>query len=325
MKSAAEFKSFYDSELLPSLNILEEDRKKLVNGGFKWAAIGLIPFAISLAINKGNVIEASWFVLFAGVILCGGLYLILNLRKIKEIKDRFKNEVIAKMVKAIDPSLQYQASGHIASYDYHKSKLYLQDINRYKGDDLVMGRVGQTAIRFSELLTEMETTKTDSKGNKSKQITTIFKGLFFVGDFNKNFKGETIVLPDTAESIFGSIGTMFQKWNFQRDQLVKLEDVEFEKAFAVYSNDQIEARYILSTSLMQRILQFKAKTKKGMRMSFIGNEVFIAVPLSENLFEAPFFSSMAKYERIEGFNKYLVLFIGIVEDLNLNTRIWTKE
>jgi hypothetical protein len=325
MKSAAEFKSFYDTELLPSLTTLEGDRKKLVNGGFKWVAIGLIPFAISLVINQGSVFEGSWFLLFAGVILSGGLYLILNLRKIREIKDRFKNEVIAKMVKAIDPSLSYDANGCISSHDYHKSKLYLSDINKYKGDDLVTGKVGQTAIRFSELLTQMEKETRDSKGNKSKQVTTIFRGLFFVADFNKHFIGETVVLPDTAENLFGSFGTMFQKWNFQRDQLVKLEDVEFEKAFAVYSNDQVEARYILSTSLMQRILQFKAKAKSGIRLSFIGNEVFIAVSLSENLFEAPFFSSMAKYERIEGFNKYLILFIGIVEDLNLNTRIWTKE
>ncbi len=229
------------------------------------------------------------------------------------------------MVKALDPSLSYNPTGYISSGDYHKSKLYLSDINRYKGDDLVTGTIGKTSVRFSELCTQMEKETRDSNGKKSKTVTTIFRGLFFVADFNKKFIGETIVLPDTAESLFGSMGTMFQKWNMQRDQLVKLEDVEFEKAFAVYSNDQVEARYILSTSLMQRILQFKAKSRSRISLSFIDSEVFIGVPLSENLFEAPFFTSMVKYERIETFNKYLILFIGIVEDLNLNTRIWTKE
>lgn len=318
MKSPEEFRSFYDRELLPTLQNLEAERKKLVNGGFKWAAIGLIPFLLSL------VVGGVFFLLF-GVLLAVGIYLLMNYKKIGEIQSRFKAEVIAKMVKSIDPSLSYQAAGRISESDYHKSKLFVSEINRYKGDDLVAGNVDKTAIRFSELCTQMEKTTTDSKGNKSKQITTIFRGLFFVGDFNKKFIGETVVLPDTAESLFGSLGTMFQKWNFQRDQLVKLEDPEFEKAFAVYSNDQVEARYILSTSLMQRILQFKNKSKKTPRLSFIQNEVFIAVPVSENLFEAPFFSSMLNFATIEGFNKYLVLFIGIVEDLNLNTRIWTKE
>jgi hypothetical protein len=325
MLNAAEFKSFYDRELLPSLQTLEGDRKKLMTGGYKWAAIGLIPFAISVLLVGGNVAEGSWFLLFAGVGLGGGLYLILNYKKIGEIQTRFKNEVIAKMIKAIDPSLSYQAHGLISSSDYHKSKLYLSEINKYKGDDLVTGMVGKTAIRFSELLTQMERETRDSKGNTSKSVTTVFKGLFFVGDFNKKFIGETIVLPDTAENLFGSLGTMLQKWNIKREQLVKMEDPEFEKAFCVYSNDQVEARYILSTSLMQRILQFKLKAKATVSMSFIANEVFIGVPLSSNLFEAPFFSSMVNYDRIENFNKYLILFIGIVEDLNLNTRIWTKE
>jgi len=325
MKTPDEFRSFYDRELLPTLQTLEHDRKKLINGGYKWFAIGLIPFAISIAVNKGNVGNPSWISLLFGVAISAGLYLVLNYKKIGEIQARFKSEVIAKMVKSIDPSLSYSHSGRISETDYHKSKLYLNDINRYKGDDLVSGMVGKTAIRFSELCTEKETRTRDSNGKESKHIEKIFRGLFFVGDFNKKFIGETIVLPDTAESIFGSLGTMFQKWNMSRDQLVKMEDVEFERAFAVYGNDQVEARYILSPALMQRILQFKQKTKSKVRLSFIASEVFIAVPLSENLFEAPFFSSMVKFETIEGFNKYLVLFIGIVEDLNLNTRIWTKE
>lgn len=325
MINATEFKSFYDRELLPSLQNLEGDRKKVVSNLYKTMAIGLAPFILSVIVNQGNVFDGSWFVLGAGVIIAIVVYLIMNYKKIGEIKARFKSEVIARMVKAIDPSLSYQADGCVSSSDYHKSKLYLSQINKYKGDDLVQGMVGKTAIRFSELLTQMEKETRDSKGNKSKTVTTIFKGLFFVGDFNKKFIGETIVLPDTAESLFGSLGTMLQKWNIKRDQLVKMEDPEFEKAFCVYSNDQVEARYILSTSLMQRILQFKVKTRSNVSMSFIQNEVFIGVPLNENLFEAPFFSSMVKYERIESFNKYLVLFIGIVEDLNLNTRIWTKE
>ncbi|MEI9921550.1 MAG: DUF3137 domain-containing protein [Bacteroidota bacterium] len=321
MQTPEEFRSFYDRELLPTLQTLESDRKKLINGVFKWIAVGLIP-GLTASLIFGS---PDFFWIAVPVALAIGLYLLINYRKINEIKTRFKNEVIAKMVKTIDPSLSYNASQCISSNDYHKSKLYLQNINRYKGDDLVTGKVGQTYIRFSELCTENETKSRDSNGRESKSVERIFRGLFFVADFNKKFIGETIVLPDTAESLFGSFGTMFQKWNMSRDQLVKMEDVDFEKAFAVYSNDQVEARYILSTSLMQRILQFREKTRSKIGLSFIDSEVFIAVPLKENLFEAPFFSSMIKFDMIDGFNKYLVLFVGIVEDLNLNTRIWTKE
>ena len=46
-------------------------------------------------------------------------------------------------------------------------------------------------------------------------------------------------------------------------ELVKLEDPEFEKSFVVYSGNQTEARYILSTSLMRRILDYKVNCKKN--------------------------------------------------------------
>jgi hypothetical protein len=133
------------------------------------------------------------------------------------------------------------------------------------------------------------------------------------------------VLADTAESAFGSLGTFFQKMNMSRPKLVKLEDIEFEKAFAVYGTDQIEARYILSTSLMQRIMEFRKKTGKNIAMSFIDSNVFIGIPVSKELFEAPLFSTLVSYPMIAEYYNYLAMCIGIVEDLDLNTRIWTKE
>ena len=47
--------------------------------------------------------------------------------------------------------------------------------------------------------------------------------------------------------------------NFSRPPLVKLEDPEFEKHFVVSGEDQVEARYILSTCLMQRLTDFRNK------------------------------------------------------------------
>ena len=49
------------------------------------------------------------------------------------------------------------------------------------------------------------------------------------------------------------IGQKLQSFTtaFSKRQLIKLEDPEFEKLFAVYGDDQIEARYILTPALMQ--------------------------------------------------------------------------
>ena len=104
-----------------------------------------------------------------------------------------------------------------------------------------------------------------------------------------------------------------------------MENIEFEKEFVVYASDQVEARYVLSTKLLQRILDFKNKTGNKIYVSFIDSNVFIAISLNKNLFEVSYFKSLLNRGVIDSFNSYLELCVGIVGDLDLNTRIWTKK
>jgi hypothetical protein len=133
-----------------------------------------------------------------------------------------------------------------------------------------------------------------------------------------------VVLPDTAERMLGKFGQNLQSMS-SRGQLVKLENPEFEKEFCVYSDDQVEARYILSPSLMQRIVEFKRKWDTKIYMSFRDSKVYIAIKMNKNLFETRLFKSIEDFNFIEENIRFLILITGIVEDLNLNTRIWSKE
>jgi Protein of unknown function (DUF3137) len=153
----------------------------------------------------------------------------------------------------------------------------------------------------------------------------VFKGLFFVGDFNKYFQGQTLVVPDHTERYLGSLAQDLQALNTQRGQLVKLEDPEFEKLFAVYSTDQIEARYILSTSLMQHLVDFTKKSRRDTFVSFINDKIYIAIKYDEDLFEPKLFKTMIDFEPIREYFETLQLMMGVVEELNLNRRIWTKS
>jgi hypothetical protein len=156
-------------------------------------------------------------------------------------------------------------------------------------------------------------------------VETIFRGIFFVADFNKEFKGRTLVLPDTAERLFGRmIGNFLQSHNKERPPLVKLEDPEFEKLFVVYGDDQIQARYILSPSLMERMVSFRRKTGKKAFFSFVENKIMMAVPYDRDLFEPRLLRSVMDPSEMEDHFENLEHIIGTVEDLSLNTRIWGK-
>ena len=113
--------------------------------------------------------------------------------------------------------------------------------------------------------------------------------------------------------------------NIFRGQLIKLEDPEFENHFVVYGDDQIQARYILSMSLMERIVEFRKKTGRKIYLSFVGSKVFVAASYTKSLFEPRLFRTLLDFEPIREYFEDLQLTIGIVDDLNLNTRICSKQ
>jgi len=194
----------------------------------------------------------------------------------------------------------------------------------FTGEDHFRGRLGKTDIEFSEVTAKQKNRSETGSGQKNDYII-IFRGLFIVADFNKHFRTRTVVLPDTAEKLFGKFGQILQSASSGRGRLVRLEDPVFEKEFCVYGDDQVEARYILTPSLMERIIAFRRKWKTKVSLSFIDSKVYIAISMNRNLFETRIFRPVADYSFMEETLRFLVLLTGIVEDLNLNTRIWTKE
>lgn len=319
MKTLDDLRQFYDTALLPELQLLEQKRKAVLG---KLKVILIIMACISAA---GVIIfltnsKLGPIPIIIAVVLCailgGFAWGIIT----KDLRRQFKYAVIEKLVNFIDTNLEYNPNGHIPKEQFNQSKIFHTQPNRYKGDDLVVGKIGQTRIKFSEL-----DAKHESGSGKNRHVVKIFKGLFFIGDFNKHFYGQTIVLPDAAEKLLGRFGQALQKMNLMRGNLVKLEDPEFEKEFVVYSSDQIEARYILSTSLMQRILDFKAKTGQTIYLSFIGSQIYVAVSYPRDLFEPQYFKTMLDFAPIQEYFEDLQLAVGIVEDLNLNMRIYSKE
>ena len=322
MKSINDLREFYLKSLRPDLQVLEGKRKEIIRkiGLFAFPSlvivIGCLIFLLMREEELALVLIPLVFLLIVNVIA----YHFLTRQFIVD----FKGKVIQPIVKFIDPSLQYRRDDRISIAEFKESRIFRHRIDRYRGDDLVWGTLGATQMKFSEVHAEYKTETRDSKGRKQTHWHTIFKGLFYMADFNKHIKGETVVLPDTAERLFGRLGKKLQALNKSRGQLIHLEDPEFEKHFAVYGNDQVQSRYILSTSLMKRIMDFKKKTGKGIYLSFLGTKVYIAVRFIKNLFEPKLFKTLLNFEIVrEYFDDFMIAY-GIVEDLNLNTRIWSK-
>lgn len=328
MRSLAELQQ----ELEPILRDLELQRTQSVREFSQMALISSVVGGLLTLLGVG-IFQSVWGFLPLGIALL--VIGVSYFNRANAWRTAFKSHVITRLVKAIDPNLRYHPTGLITRTEYEQSLLFhnAPEPDRYTGEDLIEGQVKQTEIRLSELHTEYKVVTYDSKGRRQESWHTIFRGLFIVADFHKDFQGITLVFPDTEQKLLGQFGQWLQslsaKMGNQPGELVKLEDPEFERMFKVYGTDQIEARYVLTPSLMARIVDFAKETRASIRLSFIQSKVFVAIPTWHNYFEPPsFFAPAYTLARSETLQKYLDelnFALAVVEELNLNTRIWSKR
>jgi hypothetical protein len=322
MKSSEEFQSFYNTQLLPELDILEVMRKEQLK--FIKKVIALIVGSLLLFVLFAQILGPELIsILVPLVLLVGGLIYLFTKEKPKvNYNSEFKNRLIRNIIKFISPELSYSPTKHISQSDFDRSRLFLTRIDRYNGDDYVEGKIDRTMLHFSELHAQV---KRQSGGkNKSETWHDVFKGLFFIADFNKDFSGSTVLIPN----YFGKGNSWFKKLFGvnRREKLVKLEDPEFANNFNCYSDDDVKARYILSPALMSRISKFKLKYPKNpVHISFVDSHMYVAIAYTKDLFEPPFFKTVKNFELVKSYFEDIKFVVEIVEEFNLNTRIWTKE
>ena len=324
-QSPQDFDQYYLSQIRPVLAKLERKRKRILS---KVAMVGVglcILIAVVAAILAFNRIPplAALFGLIPALII----FAVTTHFMTRDYKAHFKAHVMGAVARYFDPSLKYSAGGSVSLSHFVGSGMFQTQPDRYSGEDFVSGTLGKTAVQFSEIHAEYKTVTYDSKGNRQETWVTIFRGLFFVGDFNKEIKGTTVVHPDVAERLLGRVGKMLQSLSttFSDAELIKLEDPEFEKHFVVYGDDQVEARYILTPNLMRRILNFREVTGRGLHLSFTGQNVYVGVSSTRDMFEPRVFRTVFSRKLIKGYVADMAMAVGVVEELNLNRRIWTKR
>jgi hypothetical protein len=225
----------------------------------------------------------------------------------------FKDKIVRKMVTFWDPSFRYQINNHIKAAEVLESGMLYPKNYKTGGSDMIQGEIDGVAFRFSDLHLLLE--KKFVQKNEDPYETVMF-GSFFIANFPKEFINPVFIYP--AKSIFAnSVGLLRYE-----GEKVLLEDPEFTKLFNVYATDQIEARCILTTSMMERI---KAMTKKmgvNLHISFSNNKIYLMNNNSTDRFEASWFKQVDKRETLVKYYNELAEQLSIIEELKLNNTIW---
>lgn len=170
--------------------------------------------------------------------------------------------------------------------------------------------------------------KTDAFDNIKKQgligiiyyilISIIFAVLFFLF-FKLSIRTGNFVIPLFMVVILGLMGYFVFKDKKEREKLrVKLENIEFEKFFDVYCDDQVTSRMIITPAFMDRLVQFSQKTGNQYEFLFRSNIMYVKREINGAYLEAGTSKDMTK--NLDGYVKFYTDMREIMQfvyDMNL--------
>ncbi|XNY99919.1 DUF3137 domain-containing protein [Micrococcus luteus] len=106
-----------------------------------------------------------------------------------------------------------------------------------------------------------------------------------------------------------------------------LEDVRVAERFECWTSDQTEARYLITPEFMDTLQELFARFgTEHIAVSFTGGRMHIGAALEANRFGLDVVKQQGR--SIEEVARQIyddfLLYLGLVEDFRLNTRIWSK-
>jgi hypothetical protein len=303
--SPLEIDKFFRVTIAPVLGELEAERRKIVLTFIFCAIPTLIAAALFFPFSgstNGHYIMC--FILGFGFI---GLPYLLTMNAQKNFREKFKSHVMGGMVKAFFPAMKYSPDDHLPEALYNNADFFSSH-EYYEGNDLFSGTIGNSRFQFSDLYTY----RIEGSG-KHRRTVNVFRGLFFCGDFECKMGSRTMIKPDVAESTFGVLGRGLQRVS-SGGRLVDLEDTEFEKLFVVTSDDQVEARVILTPVFMEKLRSFRHRAGCEVYLCFVDSKMFLAIYNNRDLFEPRFWGEIVSQRDVSMFIESLVLMFSVAEE-----------
>ena len=190
---------------------------------------------------------------------------IMNEKKKAEYKKKFMDSLLPVAVGSILSDVRFEGDRGI-SRDLIRMTNSMSTGDIFSSSNYVKGVYKDIKVEMSDV--HIQTESTDSEGHTT--YYTIFRGQWMIFDFNKYFKSNIQVWE---KSTFGGIS---KTWNKSLKK-VELEDISFNKKFKVLSENDLDAFYILTPKLMERITQVEAAIKGTLMMVFLDNKLHVAV------------------------------------------------
>lgn len=309
------FHEYYYGKILPILETFEETRKAKY---FKYK-IYLYSGVLSVICAVGFLILAVFWASLAAnwtfglTVAAASLFLVGadtlgNAKKFKKSFEKDVKDTVIEVFLTFFGNFQWRQKGFLDEKEIKASKL-VGIFNAWIPDDYFEGNFSETKFIISEMKLEL-------REKSNKQYVDIFNGIFIKLSSNKITTSHTIIKEKF------SLGSLLLPKMFLGLNKTELEDIEFNKMFDVYTDDEVEARYIITTTFIERFKHLKAMFNANeIRASFRGSSILIALSCKKDMLVlGDIRKPITEYQEIQTLFEEFLAVMSIVEVLNLDSK-----
>ncbi len=295
---------------MSDLDRLEELRKKII----KKTVIGII-IAVLAGILLIYITEGQLGIIMVAFIIGTILTAILTSKDRTEFNKIYKRIVVLSSFQKMFTDIDYKPENGIA-YEIIASTQMMNMGDRYHSNDYIKAKYKN--INFESADVHIEEEHTDDEGHTT--YVTIFRGQWFIFDFNKQFKANIQVCAKNFHN--ARRGSLFSKTKYNK---VSMEDMEFNKEFKVYAQNELDAFYVLTPNCMEKIKELKDKTKGRLLLCFIDNRLHVGLYNNKDLFEANIFKKINLEEEQNKTINEMKIITEFVDTLDLDNDLFRRE
>lgn len=298
-KELAGVDKFYRDEILPDLIAKDMLRRNLVKKFYTVIGI-VIPIAILAAFFGFHHFQSPMAVMVPGVI---ALVIIgIAYAKFGELKANSKFGIVGKLCDFLGWKFTPKGFSVLPSEPFLACHL-LPRSERQTYEDCIHGKIKGTDF----ILHEAHLQKKQRSG-KTDTWVTVFRGVMIRLAFPREFLGTTLLLRDA-----GFLNTK-KKSGLKR---VGLVDPVFEKIFEAYGSDQVEARYLLTPTFMQKLVDLQRLLDGNkLKAAFTGGHLLITVQAPDQFEIGSMFTSLTDITRTQKVVDEIATVLDIVEIVN---------
>lgn len=224
--------------------------------------IALITF-FGFTVMTANINNITFLIIGTIAIIIAVIFaIILRLRKEMYSINEYIIKDIVQYISNDENSL-YEPNKRISLDNIKAMELFNLNNLKYNGKNAITTEYNKNYMNFADMeiyyykdkIHEEKVYDSDGREHIERTVDKIkkyvFDGCYISATLNKNIADHIYLIPNNFSDLI--INGAINDYITYSGEEIKLENLEFSQKYKVYSDDEIQARYILSLSLMEKI------------------------------------------------------------------------